>query len=94
MDGGKFEQFIKHFDEAPLVGENGLTTEPELPAQQVIGEEDIRKANDILQKYKAGKAALDKRIVDNELWFRMGHWKNYENKEMHRRSERAARRPP
>ena len=48
MDGGKFEQFIKHFDEAPLVGENGLTTEPELPAQQVIGEEDIRKANDIL----------------------------------------------
>ena len=82
MDGGKFEQFINHFDEAPLVGENGLTTEPELPAQQVIGEEDIRKANDILQKYKAGKAALDKRIVDNELWFRMGHWKNYENKEM------------
>jgi len=82
VDGGKFEQFIKHFDEAPLVGENGLTTEPELPAQQVIGEEDIRKANDILQKYKAGKAALDKRIVDNELWFRMGHWKNYENKEM------------
>ena len=65
MDGGKFEQFINHFDEAPLVGENGLTTEPELPAQQVIGEEDIRKANDILQKYKAGKAALDKLIVDN-----------------------------
>ena len=82
MDGEKFEQFINHFDEAPLVGENGLTTEPELPAQQVIGEEDIRKANDILQKYKAGKAALDKRIVDNELWFRMGYWKNYENKEM------------
>ena len=82
MDGGKFEQFIKHFDEAPLVGENGLTTEPELPAQQVIGEEDIRKANDILQKYKAGKASLDKRIMDNELWFRMGHWKNCENKMM------------
>ena len=28
---------------------------------------------------KAGKAALDKRLVDNELWFRMGHWKNYQN---------------
>ena len=79
MDGGKFEQFINHFDEAPLVGENGLTTEPELPAQQVIGEEEVRKANDILHKYKAGKAQLDKRIVDNELWFRMGHWKNYQN---------------
>ena len=23
--------------------------------------------------------SLDKRIVDNELWFRMGHWKNYQN---------------
>ena len=32
-----------------------------------------------MQKYKAGKAALDKRLVDNELWFRMGHWKNYQN---------------
>ena len=53
-----------------------------LPMAQVIGEEEVRKANDILHKYKAGKAQLDKRIVDNELWFRMGHWKNYENKMM------------
>ena len=47
-----------------------------------IGEDEVRQANDLLQKYKAGKAALDKRIVDNELWFRMGHWKNYKNKMM------------
>ena len=53
-----------------------------LPMAQVIGEEEVRKANDILHKYKTGKAQLDKRIVDNELWFRMGHWKNYENKMM------------
>ena len=39
----------------------------------------MAEATAILQKYKAGKAALDKRIVDNELWFRMGHWKNYQN---------------
>ena len=57
-------------------------TETDLPMAQVIGEEEVRKANDILQRYKTGKAALDKRIVDNELWFRMGHWKNYENKMM------------
>ena len=49
---------------------------------QVIGPEEIAKAREILQRYKAGKAALDKRIVDNELWFRMGHWKNCENKMM------------
>ena len=82
MDAEKFEQFIKHFDEVPLAGESDLTTDPELPAQQVIGEEEVRKANDTLQKYKAGKAALDKRIIDNELWFRMGHWKNYKNEMM------------
>ena len=50
--------------------------------EEAIGEDEVRKANDLLQKYKAGKAALDKRIIENELWFRMGHWKNYENKEM------------
>ena len=35
-----------------------------------------------MQRYKTGKAALDKRIIENELWFRMGHWKNYQNKMM------------
>ena len=44
-----------------------------------IGAEEVAEATAILQKYKAGKAALDKRIVDTELWFRMGHWKNYQN---------------
>ena len=47
-----------------------------------IGSEEVAEATAILQKYKAGKAALDKRIVDNELWFRMGHWKNYQNSMM------------
>ena len=51
------------------------TERRELP----IGPEEVAEAAAILQKYKAGKAALDKRLVDNELWFRMGHWKNYQN---------------
>ena len=44
-----------------------------------IGPEEVAEAAQILQRYKAGKAALDKRLADNELWFRMGHWKNYQN---------------
>ena len=44
-----------------------------------VGEAQVAEAMQTLQRYKAGKAALDKRIVDNELWFRMGHWKNYQN---------------
>ena len=65
----------------------GQTGQPEgtyftAAAEPAIGEDEVRRANDLLQKYKAGKAALDRRIVDNELWFRMGHWKNYKNKMM------------
>ena len=49
---------------------------------QVIGTAEVAKAAQLLQKYKSGKAALDERIIDNELWFRMQHWKNYKNKQM------------
>ena len=89
MNEGKFEQRIKDFEAAPPAGGNSLMegafgdgAVTDLPTAQAIGEEEVKKANDILQKYKTGKAALDKRIIDNELWFRMGHWKNYENKMM------------
>jgi len=65
----------------------GVQLLPERPEEasdevEAIGEDEVRQANDLLQKYKAGKAALDKRIIENELWFRMGHWKNYQNKMM------------
>ena len=53
-----------------------------LAAEEVIGTEEVAKAAQLLQQYKSGKAALDTRIVDNELWFRMRHWKNYKNKMM------------
>ena len=53
-----------------------------------IGPEEVAEAAQILQRYKAGKAALDKRLVDNELWFRMGHWKNYQSS-THCRSHRS-----
>lgn len=52
-----------------------------------IGPEEVAEAAQILQRYKAGKAALDKRLVDNELWFRMGHWKNYQNPMMEGKSQ-------
>ena len=71
----------------PMTGTSLQATSSSAPEDsgdtaQVIGPEEIAKAGEILQRYKAGKAALDKRIVDNELWFRMGHWKNCENKMM------------
>ena len=32
-----------------------------------IGPEEVAEAAQILQRYKAGKAALDKRLVDNDI---------------------------
>ena len=41
---------------------------------QVIGREQVQKANSTLQKYKEGKANLENRIVQNEQWYKIRHW--------------------
>ena len=41
---------------------------------QVIGKEQVQAATQILQKYKEGKANLEKRIVANEQWYKLRHW--------------------
>ena len=42
--------------------------------QQVIGKQDINNAVALLQKYKSGKAALEQRVVNDELWWQLRHW--------------------
>lgn len=39
-----------------------------------IGTEEVQRAEQILQKYKQGKAALERRIIDNEQWYKLRHW--------------------
>lgn len=41
---------------------------------QAIGKEQVQHAKQILQKYKEGKANLERRIVDNEQWYKLRHW--------------------
>ena len=41
---------------------------------QVIGREQIQKAQQTLNKYKEGKANLERRIVENEQWYKLRHW--------------------
>ena len=41
---------------------------------QVIGREQIQKAQLTLHRYKEGKANLEKRIVENEQWYKLRHW--------------------
>ncbi len=40
----------------------------------------LRRANEILARYKAGKAAQDDRVVKNELWYRQRHWELIEGR--------------
>ncbi len=39
-----------------------------------IGAEEVRKAAEILQKYRRGKAQLEARIIDNEQFWKLRHW--------------------
>jgi len=61
-------------------------------AQQAlpIGPEQVARAADLLQKYRQSKAGLDRRIVDNELWFKMAHWKQYKNHLMEGKAQPAS----
>ena len=42
--------------------------------EPVIGQEQIRRAQVILNRYKEGKANLERRVVDNEQWYKLRHW--------------------
>lgn len=34
----------------------------------------LKRANELLARYKAGKAAQDERVIENEKWYRQRHW--------------------
>lgn len=60
----------------PLVG--ALRREP--VGRKPIGREEVAKAADILVKYKDGKANLENRIVEDELWWELRHWEAIKDK--------------
>ena len=49
-----------------------------------IGEAEIRRAGEILEAYRQGKAALDKRIKDEEIVFLMEQYKEQDQQDHHR----------
>ena len=56
----------------PVGGTGGVYERPATIA--AIGEEEIIKAMDILNRYKAGKARLDRRVIECEQWWKLRHW--------------------
>lgn len=79
--GRRLEEQTARPAEAPVM-QDEQDMEPELAAmllnrgsaQKTIGQEDIKRAAELLAKYKHGKANLETRIVDDELWWELRHW--------------------
>lgn len=42
--------------------------------QERVGKEELVKANSILNRYKAGKAHQDRRVIACEEWYKLRHW--------------------
>lgn len=51
--------------------------------RKVIGREQIAEAMQTLQDYKRGKATLERRIVENEQWYKLRHWESLKGREQH-----------
>lgn len=47
------------------------------PTGSGVGELQLLTAQKTLREYQAGKANLDKRIIDNEDWWKLKHWKDF-----------------
>ncbi len=45
-----------------------------------ITDREIREARQIFEKYKQGRTNLEQRIVENENWYKLNHWRNFEKK--------------
>jgi hypothetical protein len=77
----------------PSVAQNGIqeevTTEPEAidvgkilgakPQKLPIDKDAVLKATETLKKYKEGKANLERKIIENEQWYKLRHWEQMRN---------------
>ena len=48
---------------------------------QKVGREQVQAAYQTLLKYKEGKANLERKIIENEQWFKIRHWECMRDKE-------------
>ena len=45
-----------------------------------IGEAELKAAQGRLERYKEGKANYDARVIENEDWWKLRHWRNFHHK--------------
>lgn len=63
------EQMLASQGVNPMGAKDGIRA-----VRDPIGEKEAAKLNDILKEYKTSKAMLEKRIVENEQWYKLRHW--------------------
>lgn len=56
------------------IAQEETTSKKEHKWEALIGEKEIARASQILSEYKNGKLSLERRIVENEKWWKMQHW--------------------
>lgn len=60
---------------------NETAEEKAQPAATVIGQREIKDAQERLEKYKTGKSNLDSKIIDNEQFWKLRNWDGGSTKE-------------
>lgn len=92
------------FHESPFEANTQISTDPgvgtvisakrtEPKTQRVIGQEQIKEAQEVLLKYKQGKTHLENRIIDDELWWELRHWESIGRGKSDEEKKSAANRP-
>ena len=56
------------------LNERAMTDFEDSDLNKPIGTKEIKAAQAVLQRYKAGKAELDRRVVEDEMWWELRHW--------------------
>lgn len=69
---------IRARNEMAMLQQTKLKKQMQAKMKPKIGAEEVRKASEILRKYKKGKARLEEKIIANEEFWKLRQW-NYMN---------------
>ena len=70
---------IRAQNEIAMLKQTALKKQMQAKMKPKIGEEEVRKASQILQKYKDGKKRLEDKIIANEEFWKLRQWNYMKN---------------
>ena len=68
-------------------GSSNTMLEYQMPVKKVIDKERVIEAARILKEYKTGKSNLDNKIIENEQWYKLRHWEQFDKKGHRKKQE-------